>query len=204
LIPEASSTACGQVQITAARSATPAHSKTEICEPYTASLYKRGGPKPGVRILARTQGAADFGQSLGHIRQPPGQQKLARLFALRGFYASQPGHTSCSATLRNYLLIRKRKLRHRKSKDTRTAHIGIIRPCTIPCPATAKGIPRPGPIRAASRAVPVKAAGIPRLRQQVAFTGASTVRRSASWNSNPLPCGFGRFKLRAVIQQVNQ
>lgn len=44
-------------------------------------------PEPGVRNPARTQGAADFGQSLGHVRQPPGQWS-GRLFAARGYDAS--------------------------------------------------------------------------------------------------------------------
>ena len=43
-----------------------------------ASHRHGGGPKPGVRNLGFREGAAAFGQNLGHARQPPGRNWFDR------------------------------------------------------------------------------------------------------------------------------
>ena len=61
---------------------------------------KRHRPKPGVGNLDSRTGAAAFGQSLGHARQPPGQRNSDRT---RDFEVSTPHSRDgpdCRATMR--------------------------------------------------------------------------------------------------------
>ena len=58
-----------------------------------ASHRHGGGPKPGVRNLGFHEGAAAFGQNLGHTRQPPGQNNLTGR-KLGGYDASPAGLTA--------------------------------------------------------------------------------------------------------------